>query len=91
MQNIRELRLRVESLSVYRLLIAESPDMVCVLSPNTEARVTFANEAFTRLIDLAPASITGRCFWEIVHPEVGRVWGLGRVRSTLFKFVEFES
>lgn len=58
--NMRELKAEVESLSVYRLMIEEAPDMIAVLSPDIESRFLFANGAFARVLHVTPASILGR-------------------------------
>lgn len=65
---MKELKLRVESLSVYRLLVDEAPDVILVISPDVDARVLFANEASARLLQAQPASLAERSLWELLHP-----------------------
>jgi PAS domain S-box-containing protein len=66
---MKELKLRVEALTVYKLMIDEAPDMLCVLSPDREGKVLFANEAFARLLQTQADLLTSKPFWEVVHPE----------------------
>jgi PAS domain-containing protein len=59
--NLRELKAEVESLTVYRLMVEEAPDMVVVLSPDIESRFLFVNSVFARVLNVTAANLLGRC------------------------------
>ncbi|GAB5033873.1 pas pac sensor signal transduction histidine kinase [Nannochloropsis oceanica] len=66
---MKELRVMVEALSAYKLIVEEAPDMMCVLSAEREEKILYANSAFARLLGLVPASLLGRRLGEMVHAE----------------------
>ena len=66
---MKDLKFRVEALSVYRLIVEEAPDMMCVLSADKEGVILYTNAAFARLLVLVPESLVGRGLWEVVHVE----------------------
>lgn len=68
--HMKDLKLRVEALSVFRLIVEESPDMVLVLSPDREARCLYINEACGRIMRRAPEELVAKPLWEALHPEV---------------------
>ena len=57
---LKELKLRVEALTVYKLLISEAPDVVVVLSPTREATVLYANDASSRVFRKEPQALISR-------------------------------
>ncbi|KAM3573208.1 hypothetical protein VYU27_004811 [Nannochloropsis oceanica] len=65
--NMRELKAEMECLTVYRLIIEESPDMIVVLHPDLEGRVLFANAAFARGVEAMPGGYMGKPLWAVIH------------------------
>jgi PAS domain-containing protein len=65
--NMKELKAEMECLTVYRLIIEESPDMIAVLGPDMEGRVLFANAAFARGMEAMPGGYMGKPIWSVVH------------------------
>lgn len=52
---MKDLKLEMECLTVYRLMIDESPDMVCVLTGDMEGKMLFANETMEKAFANPPA------------------------------------
>lgn len=65
--NMRELKAEMECLTVYRLMIEESPDMIAVLSPDMEGRILFANAAFAYVMEGTPEGFLGKPIWAVIH------------------------
>jgi len=82
--NMKELKAEMECLTVYRLIIEESPDMIAVLGPDTEGRVLFANAAFARGMEAMPGGYMGKPIWSVVH-EAHRGELMHAVRSIILK------
>jgi len=80
---MKELRLTVEALTVYKLMVEEAPDMLCVLSADREGKVLYANLAFARLLGTAPDRVVGRGVWEVTHAE-DKEEVLGAFSDTVF-------
>ena len=47
---MKDLKLEMECLTVYRLMIDECPDLVAVVSADMEGRLLFANCALAKLL-----------------------------------------
>lgn len=80
--NMKELKAEMECLTVYRLIIEESPDMIAVLGPDMEGRVLFANAAFARGMEAMPGGYMGKPIWSVVH-EAHRGELMQAVRSII--------
>lgn len=66
---MKALRLKVETLCVFRLVIDEGPDLVLVLTPDVDARIGFASEASRRLLGVAHTALEGRSLWDLLHTD----------------------
>ena len=54
---------------LFKDIIDEGPAMVLILSADVHFRVLYSNCAFTRTLHASKASLLGRSWWTIVHPE----------------------
>ncbi len=72
MRQRAELQTKVETLSVFQTVIESAPDGVCVISPDVQAKIWFANNTLAEMLQIeAPLSaknMVDRCLWEVVDP-----------------------
>ena len=59
--NLQQLMCEVERLNVFRLLVEEVADGLCVLSPDGAATVLFTNASFSDYLRIPPQAVLGRC------------------------------
>jgi hypothetical protein len=59
----------VARMRLFKDIIDEGPAMVLILSADVHFRVLYSNCAFIRTLHVSTASLLGRSWWTIVHPE----------------------
>jgi len=64
-----ELKEKVETLSMFQVLVKAAPDAVLLLSPDVRARILFVNDRCGQLLKLPlwrgeEQTLVGRCLWE---------------------------
>ncbi|GAB5037099.1 pas pac sensor hybrid histidine kinase [Nannochloropsis oceanica] len=64
-----ELRSDVSRMLIYKNIIEDAPDMICVISPDIQSQVLYINKAARGVLVTGPAQLVGSSFWDIVHTE----------------------
>jgi PAS domain S-box-containing protein len=59
----------VSIMQVFQHIVEDAPDMLTVVSPDLDALVLFANEAFTRVLGVNPKGLVGKSLLTLVHPK----------------------
>jgi PAS domain-containing protein len=68
--NMQQLMCEVERLNVFRLLVEEVADGVCVLTPDETATVLFTNASFSDYLRIPPYAVLGRCVFTHVVSRI---------------------
>ena len=64
-----DLRSNVNRMGIYKNIVDDAPDMMCVISPDIQSQVLYINKAAQCVLQIEPAQLVGSSFWDIVHAE----------------------
>ena len=59
----------VSRMEMYKNIVEDAPDMICVISPDIQSQVLYINKTARCILHAEPAQLVGSSFWNIVHPE----------------------
>ena len=64
-----DLRSDVSRMLIYKNIVDDAPDMMCVISPDIRSQVLYINKTARCVLQTEPAQLMGSSFWDIVHTE----------------------
>jgi PAS domain S-box-containing protein len=64
-----DLRSDVNRMLIYKNIVDDAPDMMCVISPDIQSKVMYINKAARCILHTEPAQLVGSSFWDMVHTE----------------------
>ncbi|GAB5036762.1 pas pac sensor hybrid histidine kinase [Nannochloropsis oceanica] len=64
-----ELRTDVNRMGIYKNIIDDAPDMMCVISSDIQSQVLYVNKAARCVLPTEPTQLVGSSFWNIVHKD----------------------
>ena len=64
-----DLRSDVSRMLIYKNIVDDAPDMMCVISPDIRSQVLYINKAARCVLQTESAQLVGSSFWDIVHTE----------------------
>jgi len=59
----------VNRMGIYKNIIDDAPDMMCVVSSDIQGQVLYINKAARCVLDTKPAQLVGSSFWDIIHTK----------------------
>jgi len=64
-----DLRSEVNCMGIYKTIVDDAPDMMCIISPDMQSQVLYINKTARRLLQSELVQLVGSSFWNIVHSE----------------------
>ena len=80
-----DLRTDVKCMRVYKDIVDDAPDVMCVISPDIQSQVLYINKAVRKVLHTEPARLVGSSFWDIVHAEDKTALFKALTAVTIFK------
>jgi len=64
-----QLRKDVSRMGIYKNIVDDAPEMICVISPDIQSQVLYINNAARCVLHTDPAQLVGSSFWDIIHKK----------------------
>jgi len=59
----------VNRMGIYKNIVDDAPDMMCVISSDIQSQVLYVNKAARCVLPTEPTQLVGSSFWNIVHKD----------------------
>ena len=80
-----DLRSDVKRMRIYKDIVDDAPDMMCIISPDIQSQVLYINKAARRVLHTEPSRLLGSSFRDIVHAEDKTAFFKALTAVTIFK------